>query len=352
MKVEEMKKVYIKDVRSLKEALEKATVQACDRPQHYVAVPDVDHIKSISETFDPSSYEPSIMVCGPRGVGKSTIMQKAFEDKKGVIHVQPDPVTVDNFYAAILGFAMLKESSINKRKLVLEALKEIEGRKPTLVVEINEKCGADHLMALLVELKKVVSESRLANYFIVVSTSRASLLVPMSMDELRVQPMFIKDPPPDVIERYLDQVLSPYLDATSQKKLTKLFIEELGTTFLDVSNAGSAIRLQLERGLPPNDVLLTFISRRKKEYQEACSDFLKMMKDIDKREQKRLLAGIVNGTLHVTDLADALKNTKQEFLDRISKLHPHPLYSHPSTQLVTVGNFVAQNEFKKYIKLN
>ena len=44
----------------------------------------------------------SFMVCGPRRVGKTTVMQKALEGEVGVMYLQLDPRNVDNFYSSVL----------------------------------------------------------------------------------------------------------------------------------------------------------------------------------------------------------------------------------------------------------
>ncbi|MGJ8945943.1 hypothetical protein AB9K17_23930, partial [Salmonella enterica subsp. enterica serovar Kentucky] len=70
------------------------------------------------------------------------------------------------------------------------ALKKIKadekGIKPTFVVDVNEKCSEKELMAILIELKKLVADLNLANGVVILSTSRAALLVPVTAPTLRV----------------------------------------------------------------------------------------------------------------------------------------------------------------------
>lgn len=94
----------------------------------------------------------------------------------------------------------------------------------------------------------------------------------------------------------------------------------------------------------------SFISRRKADYTKAYLKFIAILDAVDEKEKKTLLRNLVERTLPLRKLAKALTTTEEEFLDRISKIHPHPVYIHPATGLVTAGNFVANKEFKKQIK--
>lgn len=42
-----------------------------------------------------------------------------------------------------------------------------------------------------------------------------------------------------------------------------------------------------------------------------------------------------------------VKLTEEDLIDKVSRFHPHPVYIYPESKLVTAGNFVARNEFKK-----
>lgn len=345
MKLEEVKKLYVEDVSKLSDALENSIIPFVGGPS-YISVPAVEKIRSIH----PTRYAPSMMVCGPRGVGKSTVMNMAFEGVKGIIHIKLNPVTIDQFYASILRFVDFKCDSINKEHLVHKALMEIrkrDGKKPTFFVEVDEKCEADKLLTLLLELKTLVSENRLANCFIVTSTSRASLLIPVTLHELRVRVIFIQDPSTDVIEEYLNTALSSIIcDKDTRQEMIKFFIKELGTRFLDASSAIGAMD-----GAEPGMLSKAFYESvwlRKSQYQSSCLKFVEMLQAVGP-SKKQIFESIVNGTLKLSELAGALKLTEEELINKLSNLHPHPVYVHPASLLVTAGNFIAQNEFKNCI---
>ena len=349
MKLEKEKKLYVEESRELSDALENSTIPFVGGSS-YISVPAIKQIRSCLTRLHPTHYVPSILVCGPRGVGKSTVMNMALEGVKGIIYVKLNTVTIDQFYASILRCVDFKCDSINKEDLVHKALLEIKkrgGKKPTLFVEVDEKCEAEALKSLLLDLKTLVSESRLANCFVVTSTSRASLLIPVTLNELRAQVIVIQDPSTDVIENYLNTRLSSIVyDEDSRQEMIKFFIKELGARFLDASNAIFQARLA-DPGMS-SELFYASVRNRKREYQSSCLHFVEMLQALGP-SKKQMFEGIVNGTLILDELANALKLTEEELINKLSKLHPHPVYIHPESKLVNAGNFIAQNEFKKYI---
>ena len=115
------------------------------------------------------------------------------------------------------------------------------------MVEINEKCDAHQLMALLVEMKKLVDNSCSANVFIVMSTSRSALLLPVDLCELRVTTVEISDPPTEVFEKYCDKHLSdlfPGCTKSFREQIISQFVQELGTRFLDARNMLNQLSLE------------------------------------------------------------------------------------------------------------
>ena len=221
------------------------------------------------------------MVCGLRGVGKTTVMQKAFENEVGVIHVQLDPCSVDRFYSSILEYVNFKHEGIEKASLVKKALEEIKtrgGKKPCFVLEINEKCDAHQMMSVLVEMKHLVEYSHSANVFIVISTSRASLILPVSLTELRVMTVEVDDPPREVIESYCDKRLSDLFPESTKcfrEQITTQFIQQLGTRFLDACNMLEWLSLLEEEQLLQKDQAIkdtvdSFVCRTKNDYQKSC----------------------------------------------------------------------------------
>ena len=144
-KLEEGKEVYTNAIKRLTEAFESATLDIKGEP---VPVPSVETIQMKMSALPRDRFAVTYLLCGARGVGKSTAMLMALKDKKKVIRVQPDPITVEKLYAALVGFASLKQTGLNNEQVARGAFKAIQekgGGIPTLIVEVNEKCTAKQL---------------------------------------------------------------------------------------------------------------------------------------------------------------------------------------------------------------
>lgn len=65
------------------------------------------------------------LICGLRGVGKSTAVHMAMESKKGVVHVALSPCRLENFYSSILETLRFRHSNIEDKVLIRQTLEEI-----------------------------------------------------------------------------------------------------------------------------------------------------------------------------------------------------------------------------------
>ena len=63
-----------------------------------------------------------------------------------------------------------------------------------------------------------------------------------------------------------------------------------------------------------------------------------------RKKKKKLLSALVEGTLHLLNLAEALATTEEKMIDQILLFHPHPMCIHPGTRFVTAGNYIAYKE--------
>ena len=66
------------------------------------------------------------------------------------------------------------------------------------------------------------------------STSRASLLLSVTLSELRVKALLMEDPPGDIIKTYLDRELSLIIqDTPEREKLINFYVQGEHTTGWD-----------------------------------------------------------------------------------------------------------------------
>ena len=358
IKLEERKRSMKEDVDQLSDALQKATMEEYDK-ESYVPVASGDELYIAMQALSDLD-NLTLLVHGPRGVGKTTVMQHSLNCVKGIVHIQPNPLTVENFYKSIFGYVGFKIQSESHAALLIRALKKIKadekGIKPTFVVDINEKCSEKELMAILIELKKLVADLNLANGAVILSTSRAALLLPVTLHELRVDPVNISDPPRRTIVNFLEKhlvKLFPDSKPEEREGWIASYSPEIGTRFLDAANLKSKLRIAKSKGSlttpkTVSDSVQEFVSQRKKTYRSSALKFVTM---VDKRKRKEVLTGIINNDLPLDKLVEATGIKDEESLIKtLANLHPHPVYIDVSTSLVGAGNFVASSEFKKIIK--
>ena len=356
VKLEERKRSMKEDVDQLSDALQKATMEEYDK-ESYVPVASGDKLYIAMQALSDLN-NLTLLVHGPRGVGKTTLTQHSLNCVKGVVHIQPNPLTVKNFYESIFEYVDFKTQSESHAALVIHALKKIKadekGIKPTFVVDINEKCSEKELMAILIELKKLVADLNLANGAVILSTSRAALLLPVTLHELRVRPVNISDPPRRTIVNFLEKhlvKLFPDSKPEEREGWIASYSPEIGTRFLDAANLISELGMaKSEESLTTtmSDFVQEFVSQRKKTYRSSALKFVTM---VDKRKRKEVLTGIINNDLPLDKLVEATGIKDEESLIKtLANLHPHPVYIDVSTSLVGAGNFVASSEFKKIIK--
>ena len=357
VKLEERKRSMKEDVDQLSDALQKATMEEYDK-ESYVPVASRDKLYIAMQALSDLNKNLTLLVHGPRGVGKTTLTQHSLNCVKGVVHIQPNPLTVKNFYESIFEYVDFKTQSESHAALVIHALKKIKadekGIKPTFVVDVNEKCSEKELMAILIELKKLVADLNLANGAVILSISRAALLLPVTLHELRVRPVNISDPPRRTIVNFLEKhlvKLFPDSKPEEREGWIASYSPEIGTRFLDAANLISELGMaKSEESLTTtvSDFVQEFVSQRKKTYRSSALKFVTM---VDKRKRKEVLTGIINNDLPLDKLVEATGIKDEESLIKtLANLHPHPVYIDVSTSLVGAGNFVASSEFKKIIK--
>lgn len=358
VKLEEMKKSAKVDIADLSNVLEHAKLPKCTNPD-FVPVPAVKEMNTFVRSSKIFHTNSTVLVHGPRGVGKTTVMEHALQGIEGVVHIQPNPFTVENFYESILEVFDIKTHDLSKAKLVMNALKMIQdrdGNKPTIVVDVNETVDEKQLMPILIELKKIGADSNLASTFVVVSTCRAALFLPVTLHELRVSVSCIHDPPKMAVVTFLNERLSevfPESKPNEREDWIMYYTKEIGNRFLDASNLVSDVRFRKPEAKNVKDYIEEFVRRRRKTYSLATSEFIEMIdknKAASKELKREVFSGIINGTLPLSKLVVATGNDNwKEFLKIITELHPHPVYIDPETRCVGVGNFVARVEFEKQL---
>ena len=317
LKLEKKKESTDDQVEILSEVLEGAVLSKV-LVDYLVSVPNMETIDRFNKNASrPQLQSPTYMIYGPRGVGKRTAMQKALEKEKSVIHISLDPCTVENFYSAVLHNVNYKYDGIDSLvKKALQLIKEKGGRKPTFLIDVNDKCKPDALMHLILELKTLGFEDRLANFFTVLSTTRVSLFLPISLRELRVHIVHLEDPPNKSIQEYLSIYLSeefPWFNNDEEKRqLINRYIEAVGTRFLDARDLMFTLDgVERKTSVALTEAVDQFLRERKHEHLRALQKFHDMF---DSQLRKKIMKHLLEGTLETSEAYKATQlKTENEF---------------------------------------
>ena len=180
--------------------------------------------------------------------------------------------------------ANLKHHDIDKKAIVAKALGKIQkrgGKKPTFVVEVNDQCTAESLTPVVIQLKEWCSDNRLANFVLVLSSSRSALLIPIGLSLLRINELHIGDPEEKVIFDFLYQYLNKFPEATNQQKEEFIahFTEQLGTRFLDAHDLiVECDRAKCSSMVQVKQQSVEFISSRVEQYKIAFDEFAELLR--------------------------------------------------------------------------
>ena len=182
------------------------------------------------------------------------------------------------------------------------------------------KCDMEQLMHLLVVMMMIGSEKQLANFFLVASTSTASLLIPVTLLELCVRTFtFWWYFQWSIILTSICLFLFSDSTKEEREKFISHYTQSIGTRFLDASNLIVELRAKetktLEMAKQEAD---NCISARKMEYQAAILAFILMFNNVDHKMKKRLLTALLEGTLMLSEASKAVQITEEEFISQSS----------------------------------
>ena len=299
---------------------------------------------------DPSQ---TVMVCGPRGVGKSTAVYEALKNRTGVLHLNLTKVTLEEFENAILEAINFKSCDLPNVSVIHKALLDIRSKgqpPPIFIVEVNNQSKSLQLLDLLVRMKEWCSDHPpLAQFVIVLSLSQAALTIPVGLEELRVAVISIKDPPKNVIEKRFDAYLKTLKDYNSTEKERKSILDNhvsvLGTRFLYLMRLIAACKGEkCETVKQVQAVSERFTDAMRTKCEKVVQIFLDSNKALN---DKKLLKDLVAGKADLYQVCLVVGKSRETFLNELADLHPHPIFVDPTTDLVLPGNDVAMRKFQE-----
>ena len=179
------------------------------------------------EAFKEMLYDPgplrTIVVTGPRGSGKSTLVQHCLAGKGGVVSVCLDTqssFSEEKFEEKVMKTIGLAQSGTNATALLslaLEGLRESQEELPIFVIEADERCTPDQLQSLLILMKQYGSDKQLIRPIIVLSSSTSIFGLTIWHKELRLRYFHVDDLTDEQCLEYVESRLSSMIEGDEQE---------------------------------------------------------------------------------------------------------------------------------------
>ena len=144
-----------------------------------------------------SKFVSTMIVCGPRGSGKSTLVAEIFDKIPAVVKLSYNGNSEDEFANAIFGsLEILCPITMPPTSFLMAVLKEIRAQGhqlPTLVIEVDKRFYGPHLENLLLTCKRLGDDLKLVAPVVVLSSSRAAFGMHINPGDLRAKFLEVDD---------------------------------------------------------------------------------------------------------------------------------------------------------------
>ena len=295
-----------------------------------------------------SRYVPTMIVCGPRGCGKSTIVAEIFSEEPAVIKLLYNGVCQNDLAKAIFGLLrVVCPESIepsNFLEIVLKSVQDKGYRLPTLIIEVNTRYDSAKLEDLLLTCKHLGDDSGLVVPVVVLSSSRAAFGMHLSDDELRAEYVEVDDLSEDEARTFLFKALKT-VNATDDKKkdAVDLAVAAIGTRLVHLCRVAKATRQHKSL----NNFILE-VKKCQQQYQTKYDiAFDKFVKTFPSFKNKKVLSCMLGNGCGLRDLCRMMKTTEDELIKQNGLIEPHLLYVSPRLYNVCVGSHFVKDIIKK-----
>ena len=321
-------------------------------------------LPDIINIFGAKEKQKTVMVCGPRGSGKSAAVRDSLEGRKGVVvaTLAHDQGHVGQKLACAIteSMGLHTNKQVDHLEVVVNALKEIRsergyaglGRPPVLVVEVNKRfTSPGSLEELALTLKGWGHDEALVCPIVVLSTSRAAMGLEIGMDELRAEFATIGDLTDKEAKCYIKQLCQEFelegaKDDAAVSKCAEDVVHALGSRLLHLDSFADKVRFSKHTS---KQVSLNNLVQLAAEYErnmlKGSRRSLKLFHRRFPKAHKKDLYNLFKepgAAVDVDEFSDMVGEEVPTVLDRLSDIQPHPFYVDPKTQTVVVGSVFVQ----------
>ena len=179
--------------------------------------------------YDPV-YLQTIVVTGPRGSGKSTLVQRYLAGKGGVVRIVLNTQSsfseekfAENVMETIgVSYAQSGTNVMALLSVALRGLRKSQEELPIIVVETDHRCKPGELRSLLILMKQYGADQKLIRPIIVLSSSTSAFGLTINEVELRSRYFHVDDLTDEQCLEYVESRLSEIIKGDEQEISKKL----------------------------------------------------------------------------------------------------------------------------------
>ena len=316
-------------------------------PQNSISRPAL--IKSLAKKLETSiadgAFNPTWLVTGPRGSGKTTLINMLLKDKWNVIAVTIN--TWDAFtersFASSINESLTNHNITEQGPWFLQSVLRMAKDPPILVVEVNERCSSEQLQSLLLVLKNWGADLRLIRPLVILSTSKAAFGLHIGLMQLRTVPFLVDDVTEAEAELLLKDICRRHTHGCTEEDLScfcKKLVSAVGTRPLHFSFF--SIKLRAMPALLSYEELNeagNFLVDLSGQYAKSLKLVMDKVCGTDKKMQatfKRLFETMKKRPVPLYQLLLTLDIKEKQFLNLVADLEvmPQPFYIQLCTENV------------------
>ena len=308
-------------------------------------------MKAFNKMLNDPEYLQTIVVTGPRGSGKSTLVQHCLADKSRVVRFCLN--TQSDFSGEEFAENVMKTIKVSYAQpgtyvtaLLSVALQVMRGLRksleelPIFVVEVDRRCTPDQLQSLLLLMKQYGADEKLIRPIIVLSSSTSAFGLTINEVELRSRYFHVDDLTDKQCLEYIESRLSRVIKG-DKKKISE-FVENvvphlgMGNRLVQIMDVLMDIsELNLDK---VQKHIESCVEERVRIYTESMISFLEEVKgtwhskEAIKRELQLLSEKGSSMPLHTFRKVCGIK--EKRLIEIISNIEPHPFYVNPKHRTI------------------
>ena len=309
-------------------------------------MPQVDAYIEQNQAFKHMLYKSkdlkTIIVTGPRGSGKSTLVRHCLAGKGRVVDIVLN--TQSSFSEEEFAENVMKtigvsyaQSGTNVTALLFFALRRLRKRRkskeelPIIVVETDNRCTPDQLRSLLILMKQYGADKEFIRPIIVLSSSTSAFGLTIREAELRSCYFHVDDLTAEQCLEYIKSRLSSTIEGDEEEisEFVRNVVPRLGigNRFIQLQEViPSVSELKLDK---VQEHFESYVKEEVRVYTGSVRRFFKEVKGTC--HSKKAVKGafkllLEKGSMPLHTFCEACGVEEERFIEIVSKIEPHPFY--------------------------